>query len=122
MDSRAIILAFVKEIMSSSDVLSLSNQTGKQAWNLVLKKVLVEVDNSTVVEMVYANIIDVNAYASLLISIRDLLSRKWDIRALRHIFRENNMCADWMAHLGGSIPIGLQLFDDPSHELLILNV
>ncbi|KAJ9128475.1 hypothetical protein P3X46_034971 [Hevea brasiliensis] len=54
-----------------------------------------------------------------IISIRDLLSQKWDIR-LRHIFRENNMCADWMAHFGGSIPIGLQLFDDPPLGILSL--
>ena len=53
-----------------------------------------------------------NAFYAIVAAIRDLLTRNWQI-SIKHIFREANSAADFMANLAHSVPHGLYFFTSP---------
>ena len=62
--------------------------------------------------MISKQVVVSNVFYALVVAVRDLLSRSWQV-SLSHIFREANSAADFMASMAHSIPYGLQVFDSP---------
>ena len=57
-----------------------------------------------------------NALYALVVAVRELLRRNWQI-SITHIFREANSAADFVANMAYSAPHGLHLFSSPQWKL-----
>lgn len=82
------------------------------AWNIGISHLLVEVDSYCVVQMTAKQATVPNAYYPLMVAIREILSRNWQV-SITHIYREANSAADFMANMALSVPIGLHSFPNP---------
>ena len=82
------------------------------AWNAGIKRLLVEVDNLCVTQMISKQVVLPNAFYALVVVIWDLLSKNWQI-FITHIFREANSAVDFMTNMAHSILYGLHLFSSP---------
>ncbi|CAL1413666.1 unnamed protein product [Linum trigynum] len=87
----------------------------KLAWDLGVRKVLVQSDSTTAIDLIEAAS-QHNPHYRHIVEIRQWLSRDWQVK-LEHIFREANHTADYLASLGHSLPVGLHVFDVPSSML-----
>ncbi|KAL9436228.1 hypothetical protein AB3S75_022309 [Citrus x aurantiifolia] len=82
------------------------------AWDVGIKRLLVEVDSLCVTQMIAKQVVVPNVFHALIVAVQELLSRNWQI-AITHIYREANSTADFMANMAHSAPLGLQVFSDP---------
>ncbi|KAH9736450.1 putative ribonuclease H protein [Citrus sinensis] len=82
------------------------------AWDTGIKRLLVEVDSLCVSHMISKQVVVPNAFYALVVAIRKLLSRNWQV-SLTHIFREANSAADFKANMAHSVPHGLHLLTSP---------
>ena len=82
------------------------------AWDVGIKRLLVEVDSLGVTQMISKQVVVPNVFHALIIAIRDLLSRNWQI-SISHIYREANSAADFMANMAHSAPLGLHVYSNP---------
>ncbi|KAF2284850.1 hypothetical protein GH714_031242 [Hevea brasiliensis] len=72
------------------------------AWRRGCKKLIVECDNLEVISMLKGNMEPHAFCSSLIYSILDLVKRDWELD-FRHIYREANKCADWLAQWAVSL-------------------
>ena len=85
-------------------------------WSRGFRRVELESDSLVAVKKVQS-IQDVTGqYVGLLSAIQELLSRDWHC-SIRHVHREANACADWMATHFDSVPLGLHTFEDPTEGI-----
>ena len=82
------------------------------AWDAGIKRLLVEVDSLCVSQMISKQVIVPNVFYALVVAVRNLLSRNWQV-SLSHIFREANSAADFMASMAYSVPYGVHVFNSP---------
>ncbi|KAL9457054.1 hypothetical protein AB3S75_006148 [Citrus x aurantiifolia] len=91
------------------------------AWQRGFRRIWVEVDSKSVTQILENPTTPVNEHHSLILAIRELLSRDWIVR-VNHIYREANIVADFLASFSLSFPLGLQLLTDaPTSLQSILN-
>ncbi|XP_050216415.1 uncharacterized protein LOC126667478 [Mercurialis annua] len=81
------------------------------AWSRGHKQVILEMDSKLAVDAITNEDLTINANTNLLWAIRDLLKRNWHIQVC-HIYREGNRCADRLANIGFSHPLGLALHEN----------
>ena len=81
-------------------------------WEAGIKRLLVEVDNLCVTQLVSKQVVVPNEFYALVVAIRELISRNWQV-SITHIYREANSAADFMANMAHSYPHGLHLFSSP---------
>ena len=77
-----------------------------------IKRLLVEVDSLCISQMISKQVVVPNVFYALVVAVRDLLSRNWQV-SLTHIFREANLVADFMVYMAHSAPHRLHLFTSP---------
>ncbi|CAN1292475.1 Putative ribonuclease H protein At1g65750, partial [Linum perenne] len=88
----------------------------KLAWNLGVRRVAVQSDSRTALDILHRETGSTSQHAALVAEFRELRSRGWEI-SLSHIFREANGAADHLANLGHSYDIGMYCFNCPDSPL-----
>ncbi|KAL9457182.1 hypothetical protein AB3S75_006260 [Citrus x aurantiifolia] len=78
------------------------------AWQRGFRRIWVEVDSKTVTQILENPTTPVNEHHSLILAIRELISRDWVVK-VNHIYREANIAADFLASFSLSCPLGLQV-------------
>lgn len=79
------------------------------AWQHSCHWLFVEVDSLCVTQLVSMPVIHTNEYASLLQATRDNIKQDWHI-TIRHVHRETNYAADFLANYALSVSLGLHIF------------
>ena len=74
------------------------------AWEVGIKRLLVEVDSLCITQMISKQVVVPNGFYALIAAIQDLLSRNWQA-TISHIYREANSAADFMANMAHSAPL-----------------
>ncbi|CAN1336488.1 Putative ribonuclease H protein At1g65750, partial [Linum perenne] len=80
----------------------------QQTLKLGLTKVELQVDSSAIVQLVEEEGEPRHQHAMEVLEFRDLFARDWDVR-LRHVYREANHVADFLACIGLSYSIGCHI-------------
>ncbi|KAK8574392.1 hypothetical protein V6N12_062087 [Hibiscus sabdariffa] len=91
---------------------------GAAVGNLSYKKVELKLDNTTVVNILNCSSLFLNDNA-LVGRIRKLITRCWEV-CIKHVGREANKIADFMAHKARGLPIGEVFYVEPSLDLFLL--
>jgi ribonuclease HI len=71
----------------------------KLAWSKGFRKIILESDSSLAVDLITKNKIFIDKNYNLIMQARELLAKEWDIQ-VRHVYREANSMADWLANYG----------------------
>ena len=82
------------------------------AWDRGIRLLMVEVDSLCVTQLLQRRDDIHNACYPLVKGIQELLSRSWQI-SVKHIYREANFAADFLANFALSLPLGLHVFSNP---------
>ncbi|CAN1156116.1 Putative ribonuclease H protein At1g65750 [Linum perenne] len=77
----------------------------KCAWDIGLRKVELQVDSSVVTKLFQEEGIPTHQHSMEVMDFQDLMRREWDIK-VRHVYREGNRAADFLASLGFNITLG----------------
>ncbi|CAN1849019.1 Putative ribonuclease H protein At1g65750, partial [Linum perenne] len=85
-------------------------------WDNGWRKVELQVDSTTVIYLVEAAGEPLHQHAMEVMDIRDLLLRDWEVR-IRHIYREENHEADFLAGIGFNHPIGCHMIPNSDVNL-----
>ncbi|KAH9792364.1 putative ribonuclease H protein [Citrus sinensis] len=80
------------------------------AWDNGIQQLQVEVDSLCVTRLVADDEIRPNGHASLVRGIKELLNRTWQVQ-VKHVYRESNFAADFLANSALSLPVGLHIFN-----------
>ncbi|KAL9454363.1 hypothetical protein AB3S75_009869 [Citrus x aurantiifolia] len=86
------------------------------AWNRGIRYLVAEVDRQCIFQLISSTRTEPNAHLSLINAIKELMNRDWQI-TIKHIYREANFAADFMAKLAGSLPLGFHDFDNPPNGI-----
>ena len=82
------------------------------AWDVGIKRLLVEVDILCITQMISKQMVVLNVFYALIVAVWELLSRNWQI-TITHIYHEANSAVDFMANMTYSAPLGLHVFSNP---------
>ncbi|XVF36663.1 hypothetical protein REPUB_Repub19eG0076600 [Reevesia pubescens] len=85
-------------------------------WNKGYREVELESDSTVAIKKINTAHNQFDTDGSLVGAIQGILQRNWNCK-IRHIYREANQCADWMASIQHNVHAGLQVFEDPPHGL-----
>ncbi|KAK9177868.1 hypothetical protein WN943_027058 [Citrus x changshan-huyou] len=94
------------------------------AWDRGIHYLEAEVDNQCIFQVICSTRSVPNANLSLINAIKELMNRDWRI-SIKHIYREANFAADFMAKFAGSLPLSFHVFDNPfegNSDLCLTNV
>lgn len=86
-------------------------------WNLGIRKVQVEIDSELVVKLVNRKIEITHPLFSLVTRCQGFLRRDWEIQ-FRHVFREANFSADYLASYAFKFPLGFYVLKVPPLDIL----
>lgn len=86
------------------------------AWDLGIKKLIVEVDSQCAVQQVQGSSSPPNANSTLIREKKQMLGRDWQVRIL-HTYREANYAADWLASFAGTLAVGYHWLPHPPADL-----
>ena len=86
------------------------------AWSLDISHLILELDSSSAVSLIKHCVDRRHPYAPLILKIKHLLDRSWQIK-VEHIFREANRVADFMTSMGHALDFGLHVFYNPPERL-----
>ena len=89
------------------------------ARSLGLHDVVVELDALIIVQFLKSSVDLSHPCSALLEDVAALVREGW-VREVRHIFREGNQCADFLANMAQSYPVGLSVLCTPPPGLLPL--
>ncbi|KAH9716124.1 reverse transcriptase domain-containing protein [Citrus sinensis] len=89
----------------------------RMAWEYGFRRIQVGVDNKSVVHLVTMASVPDNENATLIKAIRDLLERDWSVQ-LKHVYREANYAADFLASYSLNSPIGFHVLLSPPPEIV----
>ena len=84
-------------------------------WEKGFRRVILETDSKIVVGIINGDIVRVDRNYNLVMQIKDILGRDWEVR-LFHVYREANCVADWLANFGLTrdlIDRGSDIITDP---------
>ena len=87
------------------------------AWNLGIKKLLIEVDNKYVVQMMEHEVVRINGHSSLILAIHSLLSKEWQVH-IKHVHHEENFTVDCLTGEAWNYSFGFHILDGPPNNLL----
>ena len=82
------------------------------AWELGIRSVILEVDNSCVVNIIQGQTSCPLQSLSLIHEIKSLLNKDWMVQ-VAHIYREANYCADYLANVAIQSSLGCVYLDRP---------
>ncbi|CAN0922083.1 Putative ribonuclease H protein At1g65750 [Linum grandiflorum] len=85
----------------------------ERAWRLGISHMEIQLDTLTAISLLQAEGSCDRQHATLVLKFQRLLLRNWVVR-LRHVYKEANNVADYLAKLGHSIALG-------SHEISLPN-
>ncbi|CAN1167702.1 Putative ribonuclease H protein At1g65750 [Linum perenne] len=77
----------------------------ERAWDLGVRDVAVQVDSACAVALLNGNWNLEHQHACLLDRFKQLIARPWRI-CVKHIYREGNHLADYLARTGHALPLG----------------
>ncbi|KAJ1410831.1 Ribonuclease H domain [Sesbania bispinosa] len=86
------------------------------AWNKNYRKIVYFTDSLHAIHLINEGDIAYHRYASLIREIRGLFRRDWEA-SIKHIFREDNYCADYLAKNGAKLDTHLQILEEAPAEL-----
>ena len=84
-------------------------------WEKRFRKIILETNSKVVVEIINGDIVGVDRNYNLVMQIKDMLGRDWEVR-LFHVYKEINCVADWLANFvltRDLIDRGLNIITDP---------
>ncbi|CAI0459079.1 unnamed protein product [Linum tenue] len=84
----------------------------RMAWEKGARKVELQTDSLTAVQLLRTEVKH-HQHRTMITAARRLLELNWEVR-IKHVFRESNFVADYMASIGHSMPVGVHMFDVPS--------
>ncbi|CAN1165450.1 Putative ribonuclease H protein At1g65750 [Linum perenne] len=87
------------------------------AWNQGIRKLRIQSDSSTAVNLLADAFGSSHQHFSLVRSFQELKNRKWEV-SIEHIYREANNAADFIANSGHSLELGTTVFTSPCNTLL----
>ncbi|BBN67603.1 Polynucleotidyl transferase, ribonuclease H-like superfamily protein [Prunus dulcis] len=79
-------------------------------WNEGVRRIKVECDSFTAVFLINGETRPSHPLSNLIHSCKDMLLRDWEC-SISHIYREQNIAADHMAHMGQSSSLGYHVVD-----------
>ncbi|WCJ37652.1 Polynucleotidyl transferase ribonuclease H-like superfamily protein [Euphorbia peplus] len=82
------------------------------AWNLGYRKVQVEVDSKLCVDLLTRTDTPSNDSTPLINAIQNLIHQNWEL-SIKHIYREGNRGADYLANLAANLELGFHLLLRP---------
>ncbi|KAK2638054.1 hypothetical protein Ddye_025849 [Dipteronia dyeriana] len=82
------------------------------AWKSGYRKVIVESDSLTKIQLLTKDTNSSHPLLSLIHSCKRMVADDW-ICDVFYVYREGNMVADWLTRLGHDIEIGLLVLVDP---------
>ncbi|CAI0462096.1 unnamed protein product [Linum tenue] len=85
------------------------------AWDSGARKIEIQTDSVTAVHLIQSGV-DMHPHHALIAEARRLIELDWEVK-VKHVFRESNFTADYLASLGQSLQIGVQVIDNPSPTL-----
>ncbi|CAI0374831.1 unnamed protein product [Linum tenue] len=78
----------------------------QRAWDEGYRKVQLQLDSQVAVKLLQDTGYRDHAQAGVLSRAHELISREWEVD-IKHIYREGNKCADFLANLGHTLDINL---------------
>ncbi|CAI0430189.1 unnamed protein product [Linum tenue] len=85
------------------------------AWNEGMRRIVVQTDSQTAIKLV-KEASNRHPHFILVQEARRLLAMDWQVE-LRHVYREGNFVADYLASAGHRIQQGVYLYDEPDSLL-----
>lgn len=82
------------------------------AWDNGIQKLCIECDSRVVVDFILHGCGDAHPYRRYIRVVDSWRSQQWEVQ-FAHVYREANCVADWLAHFGHSLCIGLHIFQHP---------
>ncbi|CAN1188300.1 Putative ribonuclease H protein At1g65750 [Linum perenne] len=83
----------------------------KRAWEAGYQRVEIQSDSKAAIDILIDNSAVIShSHAMEVLEFRDWLRRDWEIK-IRHVYREANFAADYLASRGHSLPRGSHYFD-----------
>ncbi|CAN1753298.1 Putative ribonuclease H protein At1g65750 [Linum perenne] len=79
------------------------------AWSYGFRKIKLQLDSKAVITILTRREDPVHQYATEVLAFRELCNRNWLVE-VRHVYREANMAADFLAEQGYLFPFGIHLF------------
>ncbi|CAN1189870.1 Putative ribonuclease H protein At1g65750, partial [Linum perenne] len=87
------------------------------AWESGIRKLCIQTDSRAAMSILSCANACLNRHTSLVQQFHELESRDWDIQ-IRHIYREANFAADYLANRGHSFELGSHVCQYPDSSLL----
>ena len=88
----------------------------QRTCELGMKQVIIECDSKLVVDAILNPISVDTMHEPIISSIQQWMLREWEVR-ITHIYREANMCTDWLTKFAYQTPLGLHILDQCSRNL-----
>ncbi|KAL4343576.1 hypothetical protein AHAS_Ahas11G0092200 [Arachis hypogaea] len=85
-------------------------------WSLGMRRVIVELDSLNAIMYIKRNPSDSHGHSHIIQKIAEWMKRLWEI-IFRHVYREVNRCADWLARSTQSQLVGYSFIDLPPSDL-----
>lgn len=77
---------------------------------------IVELDAAVVVQFLQSGVEDTHPCTTLVMDCLSLIREGW-VSGIRHIFREGNRCADFLANFAQACPLGVTILRDPPPDI-----
>ena len=81
-----------------------------------ISHLILELDSSSAVSLIKHLIDNRYPYSSLILKIKLLLDQSWDVK-VKHIYREANRAADFIASMGHNLAFGLLVYCSSPYSL-----
>ena len=89
------------------------------AWSLDISHLILELDSSSAVSLIKHCVDRRHPYASLILKIKHLLDRSWEVK-VEHIYEEANGATDFMASMSHALDFGLHVSCNPLEGLCVV--
>ncbi|KAH1073126.1 hypothetical protein J1N35_025454 [Gossypium stocksii] len=88
------------------------------AWGLGLKRVILKMDSTEVIQVIQANVVGQH-FSAVIQDIKNLLQFSWIVK-VTHTFRKGNIVTNGLALVAFSRPLSRYIFMQPLDEVLLL--
>lgn len=82
------------------------------AWECGVRKLIIEGDSLVAITLINGSYDKSHPYASLVLHIRDLMLKEWEVQCL-HIQREANQVVDCLTNMAHSLELGIHVHEAP---------
>ncbi|CAN1325899.1 Putative ribonuclease H protein At1g65750, partial [Linum perenne] len=87
------------------------------AWDNGIRKLCIQTDSRAAVAILEKDDLHGHRHSALVEQFRALKGRAWDV-SIKHIYREANNAADYLANFGHHLDLGFHVFSSPVSPLL----